>query len=107
MILSLMPVLLQAASPIPGWDDLPLYQNASRYFVGAQSFISFSSASAHGPAGTNVTGHIAPAPEALCNCACFALPDLVYGRQCCGGRVTVLTAIAQISKPLRSPLTPR
>jgi hypothetical protein len=68
----------QSGSSLPGFGDLPLYQNASRFLVGAQAFVSFSSASAHGARGQNLTGHVSPAPEALCNCACFALPDMAY-----------------------------
>ena len=77
-MLLLIGLLSSSASPLPGFDDLALYQNVTTRFVGAQAFVSFSSASAHGPHGSSVSGHTAPAPEALCNCACFALPDLVY-----------------------------
>ena len=80
--LLLLLLLLGASSPtsatLPGFGDPALYQNASAALVGAQAFLSFSSASAQGPRGFNVTGHSAPGPEALCNCACFALDDFAY-----------------------------
>ena len=68
-----------AASHAPaGFDDLELYVNASRRFVGAQKFLSFSSASAHGPNGQVVDGHGLPAPEAFCACACHGIENFVY-----------------------------
>ena len=68
-----------AASPAPaGFDDLELYANASKHFVGAQRFLSFSSASAHGSDGQVVDGHGLPAPEAFCACACHGQDNFVY-----------------------------
>jgi hypothetical protein len=67
------------ATPLPaGYDDLALYMNASAQLVGAHSIDSFSSASAHGPTGSVVTGHGLPAPEAICNCACYAQSNFAY-----------------------------
>ena len=67
-----------AETGLPGFADFALYDNASRYLVGAQAFVSFSSAAAHGAAGGNVTGHGLTQPEALCNCACYALDNFAY-----------------------------
>ena len=71
-------VAIARADPLRGFGDLQLYRNASSQLVGAQAFVSFSSASAHGPLGQSISGHAAPAPEALCNCACFALDDFAW-----------------------------
>ena len=71
-------VSMARADPLRGFGDLQLYRNASSQLVGAQAFVSFSSASAHGPLGQSISGHAAPAPEALCNCACFALDDFAW-----------------------------
>jgi hypothetical protein len=61
-----------------GFDDLALYQKAAPLLVGAQPILSFSSASAAGPNGSVVDGHGLPAPEALCNCACWGLDNFAY-----------------------------
>lgn len=61
-----------------GYDDMARYANASTFFVGAQAIVSFSSASAHGPAARKISGHGLPAPEALCNCACHGADNFVY-----------------------------
>ena len=62
----------------PGYDDIELYRNASSKLVGAMSILSFSSASADGPHGSSISGHSLPAPEALCNCACYPLANFAY-----------------------------
>jgi hypothetical protein len=61
-----------------GYDDVALYTSASEKLVGALWLESFSSASAHGSSGESLVGHGLPAPEALCNCACFAESNFVY-----------------------------
>mmetsp|Transcript_34837 Transcript_34837/g.93029 ORF Transcript_34837/g.93029 Transcript_34837/m.93029 type:complete len:250 (+) Transcript_34837:155-904(+) len=61
-----------------GYDDVALYTSASEKLVGALWLESFSSASAHGSSGESLVGHGLPAPEALCNCACFAESNFAY-----------------------------
>jgi hypothetical protein len=66
------------SSALKGFDDMARYQNATTLLVGAASIVSFSSASASGPTGATINGHGLPAPEALCNCACFAADNFAY-----------------------------
>ena len=49
--------LTLCAGKLPGFGDLQFYSNYSEQFVGAQAMVSFSSGSAHGDDGANVSGH--------------------------------------------------
>ena len=91
----MLALLLHAAPSLhaapAGFADRALYQNASALFVGAQAIESFSSASVHGPSGGSIKGHGLPAPEALCNCACYAEDNFAYCRNTAKTTVGVST----------------
>lgn len=73
-----LPAALSPMGLLSGFDDLPRYSNASTLLVGAAPIRTFSSASASGGNGSHINGHGLPAPEALCNCACFAAANFVW-----------------------------
>lgn len=47
LLILLIVLSTQAAALLPGFGDRALYANATRYLVGAQSFLTFSSGAVH------------------------------------------------------------